>query len=146
MSSPPDDPTPADEAQPNPDHVPIADDDFILRKIPSTPHIQAPNGGKRRVSKSAFSASSPAVDPEEGMSTNSEALLAIEGIDASSFAPEFPVLARLRVSDVRGLQLTVEHRPVANDYSHCQVLGIKDKHRKRLLQMAEFIRKPDDVE
>ena len=78
------------------DVVEIGDDDYLIRKIPEIPHMQAGNGGKRRISKSAFSASSAAVDPEEGMSTNSQALLEAEGVDLDTFAPEFPALARLR--------------------------------------------------
>jgi hypothetical protein len=126
--------------------VEIDGDDYLIRKIPEVPHMQAGVGGMRRISKSAFSASSPAIDPEEGMSTNSQALLEAQGVDIKSFAPEFPALARLRVSDVRALGLVVVHRQMPGDYSHCQVLGVKSSHRKKLLQISVPIRKPDDVD
>ena len=122
----------------------IEDDDFLIRKIPAVPHMQNADGGRRRISKSAFSASSPAVDPEEGMSTNSKALLESEGVDVAAYAPEFAALALLKVSDLRGLGLTVEHRPMPHDYSHCQVLGVQDKHRKKILRISAPLRKPDD--
>ena len=139
----------ADEApQHQPDELeilPISDDDFIIRKVPAD-HIHPTDGGKRRISKSAFSPSSVAVDPEEGMSTNAVTILSAEAPDLTKFALEFPALARLSVREVRALGLDVEHRPLPNDKSHCQVLGVKEKHRKKLLRAAEFIRKPDDVD
>lgn len=79
------------------------------------------------------------------MSTSCERLLREQGIDIGAYASEFPVLARLNVGSVRALNLTVEHRPVAGDYAHCQVLGVKERHRKKLLHLAEFIRKPADI-
>ncbi|HYG30603.1 MAG TPA: hypothetical protein VD887_10350 [Allosphingosinicella sp.] len=124
--------------------VQIADDDYIIRKIPSA-HMQPADSGHRRISKSAFSASSASVDPEEGMSVNSEQLLQAAGVDLRQFAPEFPALARLNVGQVRALELTIEHRPIKGDRTHCQVLGVKEKHRKKLLRLAEFPRKPPDV-
>lgn len=124
----------------------IGDHEFVLRKVPAVPHLQPAGEGKRRISKSAFSASSVSVDSEEGMSVNSQSILEAHGVQPQDFAPEFPVLARFCVGDLRALGLTVEPRPIPGDDSHCQVLGVRDKHRKKLLQLAEFIRKPPDVE
>lgn len=123
----------------------ISDDDFVIRKIPSTPHFQDTPEGQRRVSKSAFSASSAAVDPEEGMSTSSEQLLQEAGVDLALFAPEYPALAKLHVKAIRDLGLTVEHQPTDDDPAHCQVLGVKDKHRKKLLRLAIPIRSPEGL-
>jgi hypothetical protein len=123
----------------------LADDDYLIRKIPAVPHIVGPTG-KRRISKSAFSASSPSVDPEEGMSTNVERLILAGGGSLEGFAPEFPALGRLKVSDAKALGLTVTFAPLDDDPTHCQVLGVKEGHRKKLLKAATFPRKPADVE
>ena len=75
------------EAHEEPDFA-LSDDDYLIRKIPSIPHIVG-TPGNRRISKSAFSASSPTVDPDEGMSTNVERLILKEGA-LEDFAPDFP--------------------------------------------------------
>jgi hypothetical protein len=146
MASPPDQEGAPDGGEAETKFVPIEDGDFVIRKIPSVPHMQAVDAGGRRISKSAFSASSASVDTEEGMSVNCERLLQESGLDVASFAPDFPALARLNVGAVRALNLSVEHRPIDGDYSHCQVLGVKEKHRKKLLRIADFPRKPPDVD
>lgn len=79
------------------------------------------------------------------MSCNSEGLLMREGADLTMFAPGTPVLARLSVKELRLMGLEVVHRPLDGDYSHCNVLGVKDKTRKKLLKLAEIIRCPPDV-
>jgi hypothetical protein len=121
----------------------LSDDDYLIRKIPAVPHIVGPPG-KRRVSKSAFSASSLAIDPAEGMSTNVERLI-LKTCTVEDFAPDYPALGRLRVSDVKALGLTVNFAPFHDDPTHCQVLGVKEGHRKKLLRAASFPRKPADV-
>jgi hypothetical protein len=131
------------EGQEEPEFT-LSDDDYLIRKIPGVPHIVGPLGN-RRISKSAFSASSPAVDPEEGMSTNVERLILREGA-VEDFAPEFPALGRLKVVDVKALGLTVTFAPLDDDPTHCQVLGVKEGHRKKLLRAATFPRKPPDVD
>jgi hypothetical protein len=121
----------------------LSDEDYLIRKIPSTPHIVG-TPGSRRISKSAFSASSPLVDPEEGMSTNVERLILKNG-SLEDFAPEFPALGRIKVADVKALGLEPKFDPLPDDPTHCQVLGVKEGHRKKLMRAATFPRKPPDV-
>lgn len=125
--------------------VDIADDDFVIRRIESLPHLHDDGQGGRRISKSAFSPSSSGRDQEQGMSCNSVALLAAEGRNLSSFAPETAVLAQLSVRTLREHGMRVEHKPRPGNYSHCDVYGVKDSGRKAMLRSADYIRCPPDV-
>lgn len=124
----------------------ITDDDFLLRKIEDAPHLHPKPDGRRRISKAAFSGSSARDDPEQGMSCNSEALLAREEVDCGNFSPETPVLARLSVLELKKIGLEVVHRRLPGNYSHCNVLNVRDKHRKPLHRMAVIVRAPADVD
>ena len=123
----------------------IGADDYLLRKIEDTPHLLPREAGGRRISKAAFSPSSVREDPEQGMSCNSEKILKREGLDPAHFAPATPVLARLAVKDLTDLGLQVVHRPLDDDRSHCNVLGVRDTHRKKLLAKCTLLRFPPDV-
>lgn len=123
---------------------PISDDDYVIRRIEEVPHLRPRPDGDRRISAAAFSASSPAIDPEQGMSCNSQ-LIHARKADPLTLAPDAPVLARLSVRELRQLNLKVVHRPRPGDDSHCNVLDVKGSHRKKLLQASELIRCPPDV-
>lgn len=123
---------------------PISDDDFVIRRIEEAPHLHPRAEGGRRISSAAFSPSNPALDPEQGMSCNSEIIHARKA-DPLEMAPDAPVLAKLSVKELRQLNLEVVHRPRPGDDSHCNVLGLKSTQRKKLLRASDLIRCPPDV-
>jgi hypothetical protein len=119
---------------------------IVIRRIP-TPFPD--EDGRRRVSKSVFSASSEARDPEKGMSVDLWATLTHLGIDPrdpAQFAPDFQILMSIRVAHLHMHGLWVVPRPLDGLPAHCNVLGVTKTKRKLILQHAEFLRRPEDVE
>lgn len=126
----------------------ITHDDAVIRKVPPY-HIHDCNdgSGQRRVSKSAFSGSNERTDPEKGMSVDLWSKLVELGVDPTGgdYLPEVEILMILKVSDLNGLGLTVVRRAKNDNKAHCNVLGIKSTDRKKLLDAAEWLRRPNDV-
>jgi hypothetical protein len=123
----------------------LADHEFVIRRV--LPGSRRPDG-KREISKSQFSPSSPQRDPEEGMSVDLMSNLTSRGIDPSDkaqFAPDHEVLMTLKVRDLHDRGMWVVPRPLPTNPAHCNVLGVAKNKRKSILLMAEFLRRPDDV-
>lgn len=127
----------------------IPDDDIVIRGVAARHLIDIENsGGKKRVTKAAFSPSSERDDPERGMSVNLQSKLVEHGLDPQNplYEPGFEVLMSFRVGDLRELGLEVVRRPLPENPSHCNVLGIKGTARKKeLLRLASFVRRPARV-
>jgi hypothetical protein len=125
----------------------LGDDEVVIRRVvPSNRR----DDGKREISKSQFSASSAARDPEEGMSVDLMSNLLARGIDATNkatFAPDSEVLMTLKVGELHDLALWVVPRPYkdGSNPAHCNVLNVTKNKRKAILGMATFLRRPDDV-
>ena len=141
--SPPDD----GKQQTLPEIADISDDDVVVRRIPAA-DLKNIGAGRLRVSKAAFSASSWKSDPEQGMSVDLLSTLIERNVDPESldYAPEHDVLMTLKVRDLRNeLKLTVVRRPKPNNPAHCNVLGVRGNIRKKLLNLAGWLRRPRNV-
>jgi hypothetical protein len=123
----------------------LSDDEVVIRRVlPSNRR----EDGRRPISKSQFSASSAAHDPEEGMSVDSMSNLLARGINPASkaeFAPDWEVLMSLRVGELHDQGPWVVPRPRNGNPAHCNVLNVTKSKRKAILAMATFLRRPDDV-
>jgi hypothetical protein len=123
----------------------LADDEVVIRRVKaSNPRAD----GKREVSKSQFSASSPERDPEEGMSVDLMSNLRARGIDPANraeFATDSEVLMTLGVGELHDQGMWVVPRPRADNLAHCNVLNVTRSKRKAILTMAAFLRRPAGV-
>lgn len=130
--------------------VEVSDDDFVLRRIPNSAiHESQFVPGGRRVSSGAFSASSESVDPEKGMSVDLLSILNSAGIDPANsvnYAETCEVVMKVKVSELRKLGLEVVSRPKPGNPAHCNVLNVKSSLRKSILEAAEWVRRPNDVD
>ena len=130
----------------------LKDDDTLVRRVTSH-HIVPVGDGRRRISKSAMSASSQEIDPYRGMSVDSLQLLKQIGIDPSStiYHPEAEVILGLCVGDVRKAcpDLKLGRCPIEGvnpNPAHCAVWGLqKESDRKKLLAISSIVRGPTDV-
>jgi hypothetical protein len=126
----------------------VTDDDYVVRKIPTVQIHPASTPRSRRVSAGAFSKSSLAVDPEQGMSGDLLSELEGNGIDTADpaqYAGTFEVVVKVKVGDLRSLGLTVVRRPLDDNEAHCCVLGVTTRIREKILKAAVFVRRPPDV-
>ena len=124
------------------------DTELLVRKIPEA-NLHPKQDGGRRVSKAAFSASSLASDPDQGMSVDRLHLLQLmydDPSDPNQYADNTEVLMTLKVGDLLKLGLDVRSNPLPGNPAHCNVLGVKAGTRKRLLAAADWFRRPDDVD
>ena len=132
------------------DDATISVEGSLIRKI-HPQHLKPMSNGQRRVSKAAFSGSSRGIDPYQGMSVDLYSVLVDNGVDPESpnYAPEFEVLMMLRVGDLRQeqaqLQLVIGRDPKPDNPAHCSVWGVRSSHRKHLLGLARWLRRPEDV-
>jgi hypothetical protein len=71
----------------------------------------------------------------------------IDPINKTIFAPDSEVLMTVRVGELHDLGLWVVPRPIkdGSNPAHCNVLNVTKNKRKRILAMATFLRRPDDV-
>lgn len=127
----------------------LNDNEILFRRIP--PGAIHPNtDGTRRVSPSGFSASSRARDVHRGMSVDLRSELQVLGIHAEElgYHPATEVIMSLRVGDLRqaGHQFLVGRDPTPENPAHCNVWGVLSTSQKKyLLQLADWVRRPDDV-
>lgn len=128
------------------DDTTISNDEFVLRYIPDR-GFAATLDGKRRLSKGAFSASSPSRDPYEGMSVDLLTPLLRDGYTEVGRGDAFVGVAKLRVGDLRslGLRIGPDDKGEGDKY-HANVWGVTDALRKKVLAVARLTKKPADVD
>lgn len=128
------------------DDTTIDDDDYVIRYIPKN-HLTPSQTGNRRLSRGAFSGSSKQRDPLQGMSVD-----ILSSIVASGSSPEqcmsenFEAAVKFRVGDLRKVGLRIGKTPKEDNPFHADVWGVKKSTRGRLLELAEWVLKPDDVD
>jgi hypothetical protein len=126
----------------------FADCELVVRGIPEW-NLHPRAGGGRRVSQAAFSASSKGRDKDQGMSVDRMRILQLmydDPTDQNQYASAMAVLMTLKVQDLTELGLEIRSAPKPGNPAHCNVLGVKSNNRKRLLNMAGWLRRSADVD
>lgn len=113
--------------------------DFEFVRTLQDHHIVEDKNQKRyRISSKAFSPSKA----DKSLSGDLEQLLLADGLSATAMYPavdRYVGAAALKVGDIRGLGLEVEHQPVATNWYHGGIVSIKDTHKKKLERIAREI-------
>ena len=124
----------------------IPDDAYVVRYVPSGDLRPSEEGG-RRLSSAVFSASSKRRDSYQGMSVDILEALVDVGVQPKDRAnPIHEAIVKLRVGALRDLGLLIGSDPGKNnDPFHAEVWGVKKSIRRRILEISEWITKPDDV-
>ena len=132
--------------EPHDDRQTIPDNAYLIRYIIDG-HLYPNPDGTRRLSTGAFSASSKARDRYLGMSADMLGHLDLQGVDPAQRMREGHVGAvKIQAGKLRSLGFQVGPDPTkANDPFHASVWGVKKRHRKDILDAAEWVIKPDDV-
>jgi hypothetical protein len=108
----------------------------LIRHINPDFHVSYDeNIGGRRISSSAFSATSD--DPDFGMSVDIGQLLDERNLSESTHVPSGMGAVRLRVAAIRNLALRVGSDPVPGNDEHGQVWDAKSSKRRKILGVVE---------
>jgi hypothetical protein len=108
------------------------------------PHPSLP--GRRRLSSAAFSPSSKRHDLYQGMSVDLLQPMLDAGLSPTDRkGDKYEAIVQLRVVDLRSIGLQVGPDPLPSNPFHAAVWGVKERARKRLIKVYEWLDKPDDV-
>ena len=125
----------------------IAENAYVLRNIVPewlTAHPTLP--AQRRLSSAAFSPSSKPRDPYQGMSVDLLQPMLDAGLPATGGkGAKHEAVVRLRVGELRRLGLQVGQDPRDANPFHAAVWGIKKGMKSKILNLCEWVDKPDDV-
>ena len=109
----------------------IANDSWVIRNIDPANHVVPDkNTGRLRISSGAFSASTG--DPDNGMSVDVGQVLTELALPQAAMVPVGMGAVRLKVADVRNLQLDVGSDPMPNNPAHGQVWRVKSTKKQKL--------------
>lgn len=127
------------------DDLGIQNDDGLIRHINPDHHVVFDkNAGCNKLSSGAFSESS---NPPGGMSVNLERSMKAAGLNSLDMLPNSDFGAvRLIAGDMRELGHRVGSDPLPDNPYHGAVWDIKGrKARKRIMERAEWLKKPDKL-
>lgn len=122
-------------------------DSLVLRYV-FKDNLLFDQDGRRRLSKSVFSAASKRKDPHQGMSVDLAFLLEKEQLSLDlNLNEKHEGIVGVRIQGLRDLGFKVGRDPIfqpnPNPY-HGNVWGIKSNHRKYILKICEWVIQPDN--
>ena len=129
------------------DDTDIPEDAYVLRNIvPDWLKSDSKLPGRRRLSSAAFSPSSKARDPYQGMSVDLLQPMLDAGLPPTGGkGAKHEAVVRLRVGELRRIGLRIGPDPRDTNPFHAAVWGVKKGTKTKILKLCEWVDKPDDV-